>query len=147
MKIVRHFLWAVAGAASFWSPVILIFAVERSHTSIAIANLMALLGFLLCWAIRRWVYPHGRQTIWILLGLYCFGPILLSTATTFANGGFTQMHGWPDAKWLLLACIFPPLQFLLAAMSGLWPSLSLVTVILVAGSAMEGTGSPLGHRD
>lgn len=135
--MIKHIMWAMGGAVSFWSPIILVFAVERSNTNMMIANLMALLGFFFCWAVRRWVYPQGRQSIWILLGLYCFGPILLSTATTFANGGFTQIHGWTDIKWLLLACIFPPIQFLLAATSGLWPSLSIVTVILVRGTAME----------
>jgi len=135
--MIKHILWAVGGAASFWLPIILVFAVERAGTNIVTANLVAVLGFLFCWAIRRWVYPQGRQSVWMLIGLYCFGPILLSTATSFANGGFTQIHGWTDVKWLLLACIFPPLQFLLAGTSGLWPSLSVVTVILIGGSVME----------
>ncbi|SRR6266568_2638401 len=133
----KHLLWAMGGALSFWLPVILVFAVERRNVNMVIANLMAILGFLICWAIRRWLYPQGRQSIWILLGLYFLGPILLSTATTFANGGFTQIHGWTDIRRLLIASVFPPVQFLLAATSGLWPSLLLVTVILVWMSAME----------
>jgi hypothetical protein len=137
--MIKHLLWAVGGAVSFWFPIILVFAVERASTNMLVANLMAMLGFLLCWALRRWVYPQGRQSIWILLGLYFLGPILLSTATTFANGGFAQIHGWTDIRWLLLACIFPPIQFLLAATSGLWPSLLIVTAILVWDSAMERT--------
>ncbi len=135
--MIRHVLWAIGGAVSFWLPIILVFAVERANTNMLIANLMGMVGFSLCWAIRRWVYPQGRQSIWILVGLYFLGPVLLSTATTFANGGFAQIHGWADVRWLLLACVFPPFQFLLAATSGLWPSLLIVTVFLVCTTAME----------
>src|ERR1700722_682642 len=137
--MIKHLLWAVSGAAAFWFPIILVFAAERASTNMLVANLMAMLGFLVCWALRRWVYPQGRQSIWILLGLYFFGPILLSTATTFSNGGLAQIHGWTDIGWLLFACVFPPIQFLLAATSGLWPSLLVVTAILVWDSAMERT--------
>ena len=73
----------------------------------------------------------------MLVGLYFLGPVLLTSATTFANGGFTQIHGWVDVRWLLLASVFPPLQFLLAATSGLWPSLLIVTVILIWTSVTE----------
>ena len=135
--MIRHALWAIGGAVSFWLPIILVFAVERTNTNMLIANLMGMVGFSLCWAICRWVYPKGRQSIWILVGLYFLGPVLLSTATTFANGGFAQIHGWTDVRWLLLACVFPPFQFLLAATSGLWPSLLIVTVFLVCTTAME----------
>ena len=133
----KHLLWAIGGAVSFWFPIILVFAFQRADTNMLIANLTSILGFALCCAIRRWVYPQGRQSIWMLGGLYCLGPIFLSTATTFANGGFAQIHGWADIGWLLLACVFPPLQFLLAAASGLWPSLLIVTAILLYMSAME----------
>jgi hypothetical protein len=135
-----HLMWAAGGALSFWLPVILVFAVERSSVNLLIANLAAMLGFLVCWAVRRWIYPDGRQSIWILLGLYFFGPVLLGSATTFANGGFTQIHGWADIRWLLFASIFPPIQFLLAATTGLWPSLLIVTAILIWMSATERFG-------
>lgn len=135
--MLKHLVWAIGGALSFWFPVIVVFAVERANTNARVANVVAVLGFLACWAIRRWVYPEGRQTIWILLGLYFFGPVLLSSATTFANGGFAQIHGWPEVRWLLVASVFPPIQFLLAATSGLWPSLLIVTVILVWLSVTE----------
>jgi hypothetical protein len=135
--MIKHILWAIGGAVSFWLPIILVFAVERANTNVLISNLMGMFGFSLCWAIRRWLYPQERQSIWILVGLYFFGPVLLSTATTFANGGFAQIHGWTDVRWLLFACVFPPFQFLLAATSGLWPSLSIVTVILLRGAVME----------
>jgi len=59
-------LWAIGGAASFWVPIILIFAVQHSNTNVAVANLVALLGFSLCWALRRSVRPRGRQSIWML---------------------------------------------------------------------------------
>jgi len=133
----KHIFWAIGSAASFWVPIIAIFAVQHSNTNVAIANFVALLGFSLCWVVRRSVRPPGRQSIWMLIGLYLLGPILLSVATTFANGGFRQIHGWADVRWLLFACVFPPYQFLLAAMSGLWPSLLIVTVFLACTSAIE----------
>jgi hypothetical protein len=139
--MIKHFFWAVSGAAGYWFPVILVFAVQRRNTNVLIANLMAMLGFSFCWAIRRWFHLQGRETIWILLGLYFLGPILLSTATTFADGGFARIHGWTDIRWLLLACAFPPLQFLLAATAGLWPSLLIVTTILGGSSVMERGGA------
>ena len=133
----KHLSWAMGGAVSFWLPIILVFAVERTNANMLIANLAAVVGFLACWVILRLFKYEGRRSIWILLGLYFFGPILLSTATTFTNGGFTQIHGWVDIRWLLLACVFPPIQFLLAATSGLGPSLLIVTVILMWLSASE----------
>lgn len=133
-----HLRWAIATAIAFWSPVILIFAIERTNVNVVLANLVGVLGFSVCLVIRRCVYPQGRQGIWMLLGLYFFGPTLLSTATTFANGGFAQIHGWADVRWLLVASVFPPLQFLLAATSGLWLSLSAVTLTLVWFSIAEG---------
>lgn len=142
--MLKHLMWATGGALSFWLPVILVFAVERANASVLVTNLVAMIGFLVCWAIRRWTYPQGRQSIWILLGLYFFGPILLSTATTFANGGFAQNHGWADIRWLLVASVFPPIQFLLAATSGLWPSLLIVTVVLIWLSVTEWSRHPAG---
>jgi hypothetical protein len=133
----KHLMWAAGGALSFWLPVIALYAAERANTNVLVANLVATLGFLVCWAIRHWVYPQGRQGIWMLVGLYFLGPTLLSTATTFANGGFTQVHGWIDIRWLLFASVFPPIQFLLAATSGLWPSLLIVTLILIWTSVAE----------
>lgn len=133
----RHLAWATAAAISFWFPVILVFAVERTNVNVVFANLAALLGFAACWAIRRWIHPQGRQSIWMLLGLYFFGPTLLSTATTFANGGFIQMNGWPDIRWLLVASLFPPMQILLASTSGLGPSLLVVTLVLIWSSITD----------
>ena len=133
----KHLAWAVGGALSFWLPVILVFAAEHSHVNVLVANLGATVGFFGCWAVRRWVFPQGRQGVWILVGLYLFGPLLLSTANTFSSGGFTQIHGWRDLRWLLLASVFPPLQFLLAATAGLWPSLLLVSAILTRETVRE----------
>jgi hypothetical protein len=133
----KHIIWAIAAAVSFWVPVILAFAVERTNVSVVLANAVSMFGFFICWAIRRWVYTEGRQSIWMLLGLYFFGPTLLSTATAFANGGFAQIHGWMDIRWLLVASFFPPMQFLLAATSGLWPSLLVITLILIWASVTE----------
>ncbi len=133
----KHLMWATGGAFSFWLPVIAVFAVQRVHTNVLVTNIAALLGFSVCWATRRWAYPQGRQGVWMLVGLYFFGPTLLSAATTFANGGFAQIDGWTEIRWLLLASVFPPIQFLLAATSGLWPSLVIVTVILIWASMTE----------
>src|SRR5215475_13554794 len=137
VAMVKNILWAVCGALSFWFPVTLVFAVQLANGNVLVANFAAILGFLIFWAIRRWLCPSGRQSIWVLLGLYFFGPVLLSAANSFVNGGFSQVHGWTDIRWLLLASVFPPLQFLLASVSGLWPSLLIVTLILVWTSAVE----------
>jgi hypothetical protein len=137
VPMVKNISWATGGALSFWFPVIVLFALQRANVHMLVANLAAILGFLIFLAIRRWVCPSGRQSIWMLLGLYFFAPALLSVATTYANGGFAQIHGWTDIGWLLVASVFPPMQFLLAAAAGLWPSLLIVTLILVCTSVAE----------
>jgi len=135
--MVKNVLWAVGGALSFWLPIIVVFAVQCTNANVLVANFAAILGFLIFWAIRRRVCPSRRQSMWILLGLYFFGPVLLSAANSFVNGGFSQIHGWADIRWLLIASVFPPLQFLLAATSGLWPSILMVTLILPHSSKPE----------
>jgi len=124
-------LWAVCGALSFWIPVVVIFAIEGTSVNVGMANLVALLGISLCWGLQQWLGSRGWRSLWMLGGLYFLGPIFLTIATTFSNGGFSQMHRLWDVCWLLLACVLPPLGFWMAAMSGLWPSLLVTTLALV----------------
>jgi hypothetical protein len=135
--VIKHFLWTIGGAVAFWSPIVVVFAAGRTNANLVAANVLAVVGILLCFVVRRRFYPLEHQSLWMLAGIYFYGPPLLSTATTFANGGFAQMHGWSDVGWLLFACVFPPIQLLLAATSGLLPSVLLATIILGAASVIE----------
>jgi len=72
--MISHLTWAIGGAVSFWVPVILVFALERAKTNLVVANLMAMFGFLVCLAVRRWLHPKGRQGLWILMGCIFLGP-------------------------------------------------------------------------
>jgi len=134
---VKATIWFVSGALSFWLPIILVFAIGRSNTSIVLANVLAVFAALFCYAGLRWRYHPGRVALWMLVGVYVLGPILLSTATSFVNGGFSQIHSWRDIAWLSLACVFPPLELLLVGTSGLWPSLLVVTAVLGSATAVE----------
>jgi len=133
----KTLIWALGGALSFWLPIIIAFAIGRFNTNMVVANVLALFGASLCYAGFRRLYRGNRFAVWMLIGLYLFGPILLSAATSFVNGGFLQVHSWKDIGWLSIACVFPPIQLLLAGASGVWPSLVIVTAILGINGIMQ----------
>jgi len=130
----KYIAMGALGTLSYWVPIIVVFAIAGTDVNVFVANFVALVGFLGYWTVLRRKSTDRGSKMLTLIELYFFGPLLLSTATTFGNGGFTRMHGWTDIRWLLLACVFPPLQFLLAATSGLWPSLTIVSLMLLIGS-------------
>ncbi len=133
-------IWLLSGALSFWLPIIFAFAIDRSDTRMLVPNVLAVLTASLCYAALRWLYHGERLAGWMLFGLYVLGPILLCTATSFANGGFSQVRGWQIA-WILLACIFPPIELLLAGVSGVGPGLLVVTAILASATTVEFTSA------
>ena len=94
-----------------------------------------MVGTLTCYAVLRRLYPGERFALWMLVGLYLFGPILCLTATTFSGGGFTQFHGWENTKVLLIASFFPPFEFWMVAVGELWLALLPVTVFLSIAAA------------
>ncbi len=134
-------IWLVGGALSFWLPIIFAFAIGRSNTGMLVPNVLAVLSASLCYVVFRWLCRGEHLAAWMLFGIYLLGPILLSTATSFVHGGFSQIRGWEDIKWLLLACIFPPILLLLAGTSGVGPSLLVVTVILGSATTVEFTSA------
>jgi hypothetical protein len=140
--LIKRTTWLTSGGLSFWLPVIVIFSINRLNVRMLLPNVLAVLSASLCYAVYRWLYRGERLAIWMLIGLYVLGPILMSTANSFANGGFLRLHGWQDIRWLVLSCVFPPIELLVAGASGLLPSLLVVTAILGFAATDELTSTP-----
>jgi hypothetical protein len=118
------------GAAVFWTPFILSFAIFRQEISWPVMNGIAIIVSLSSFfALNRRV-PSRFVARRMLLGIYLFGPLLLGVANTFVGGGFSQVSSWIDIFWLSFSSIFPPLLWVLAGTSGALPSLLVVTVFL-----------------
>ena len=132
-RAVRYTGYVAAGLA-FWIPSILLFAVRREDyggsrlDSLAILVLPAVSSLIVRELLYRKQQRLSRGTIglWMLLGIWIFGPLCTTAGATFSGGGFIQPEAW---RFLLIGILlFVPLTFMMSAYDGTLLALVGVTV-------------------
>ena len=128
----------LVGALSFWFPdVIYHYLLKAELTRVAILELTFLMPLVtaICWlAIRTWKKrseARREMAIFMLLGIWLLGPLMITLGTTFAGAGFKA--GLISVVIVFIGTLVFPLYT--SIMSGLdltIPPLAFVTLFLVS---------------
>jgi hypothetical protein len=141
MSIIIRFTGYVAAGATFWIPSILIHALRgtafgNSGLDILAVSVLPVVASLVTREIiyrkQRTVSRRGTIALWMLLGIWLFGPLGTTIGATFSGGGFTQPGAW---QMLLLGIpLFLPLTFMMSAYDGTLVALAVATIwFIIAG--------------
>ena len=134
----NRWLWRLAylaGGLSFWLPDIAIHALRRSHFGESRFDLLSVLllpiaasvvALELLFRARTSISSRGAIALWMLLGIWFFGPLCMGLGATFAGAGFTQPGTGPLLLWGLVG--FIPLTFMFSAYDASMGALICTTV-------------------
>lgn len=134
----RYACYTVAGVA-FWLPSILMHAVRghdfgMSHFDGFAVLVLPLVTSLVVWEML-YRYHHSRRgtvALWMLLGVWLFGPLCTTLGATFSGGGFMTSEGW--LMLLVGIPLFIPLTFISSTYDGTLGALAVVTAcFIIAG--------------
>lgn len=109
------------GALSFWGPELLLYAIRRKDLPSLVTFLLPgclVLGYFL--AVRlRWCKGAGQPSgaIFMLLGVWVFGPTAMVLGATFRGAGFLALNAH-EALMATLGGLFPPFSFIMATYDG-----------------------------
>jgi hypothetical protein len=136
------FVICTLAALSFWSPIVLGYAVFGQDTSVLGINAVAMGATTACFLLLQ--RKSGLRNVgwWMLVGINLSGPILLQVAMSFIGGGFSMFFSAGDF-WTLLTLSVPPM-FWFTAGNGSVPSLFLISMILIYQAAREARAVNLG---
>jgi hypothetical protein len=122
---------ALVGAIAFWLPTTIIHLVTRRE-------LNGLLGTFLGPALLVLIYVGFRLSrlvrvrayIWMLVGLYMFGPWFMFVGFMPFGGGFARAMGPLEWYYLALSSLLPPMTLLYSGYDGTLFGVLLVTIAL-----------------
>jgi hypothetical protein len=139
MSIVIRFMGYVAAGATFWIPSILIHAVRgtafgNSGLDILAVSVLPVIASLVTLEIiyrkQRTVSRRGTIALWMLLGIWLFGPLATTIGFTFGGAGLTQPTAW---QMLLLGIpIFLPMTYMMSTYDGTLLALVVITIWFIA---------------
>jgi hypothetical protein len=133
----RIFL-VVTGALAFWTPAVVLEVLSNGRFSITAVNVLPVLSALcVYWLLRH--AEHFRMSrfmsVYLLAGVYLFGPLSTTIAGSAFGGGFTAFtSGGHDVLWLVVSSVFPPLTMALAGYNGTIFGLLGITVLFIAAA-------------
>jgi Na+-driven multidrug efflux pump len=84
---------------------------------------------------RHYRSRRGTVALWMLLGVWLFGPLCTTFGATFSGGGFTTWAGW--LTLLLGIPLFIPLTFMSSTYDGTLGALAVVTVFFAIAGAVS----------
>ena len=103
-------LAVMLGGLSFWTPTTVVELVTGRELSIVVGTLVPPAALLLCYLFVRRRYRSGGVflSLWMLLGVFVAGPLMMMIGATSHGGGFSRPFGW-DALMLLLTSTLIPI--------------------------------------
>ncbi len=133
-RALRYFGYVLAGLG-FWIPSVLFHAIRSGNFGASRLDTLAVLimpvaASLLVRELLYWwqgaLSRRGTIALWMLLGIWVFGPLCVTAGATFSGGGFSQPQAW----YLLLIGIplFVPMTFMMSTYDGTLGALGVVTV-------------------
>lgn len=134
-RIFRGLKYLTLGGFSFWAPSVFLHWLRAYRFSRwDVLGLTVLLpittGLVLAIDWKRFLKTENRLSaaLLALLGIWLFGPLMMSVSATFSGGGMSQPEGWHFA--LLGTCLFPVFTFIMSTYDGTLAALLLTTVLL-----------------
>jgi hypothetical protein len=138
MRRARRYIGYVAAGLAFWIPGVVVHAIRGREFGGSRLDLLAVLALPVVTstlAVEMLYRKHqslsrrGTIALWLLLGIWVFGPLCMTIGATFSGGGFTQPEGW---RMLLLGIpLFVPLTFMMSTYDGTLGALGVVTIWFV----------------
>jgi hypothetical protein len=124
----------LAGALSFWGPELLLYAWKRKELDwVTLTIVLPLCLIVLYSIIRLKRHQHAgvpSASIFMLLGVWFWGPLAMVVGATFVGGGLIHSPAKTAAIALLLG-FFPPYAFIAATYDGSLFGLIFVSAALV----------------
>ena len=150
MRRVFRYVGYLAAGIAFWIPSILVHCVRRdfgaSRLDLLAVSILPLAASVITleslYRRHRTSSRRGTIALWMLLGIWVFGPLCTTIGATFGGGGFTQPGGW---HILLLGIpLFVPLTFTMSTYDGTLGALLVITLsFAIAGFvSLVRKGSP-----
>jgi hypothetical protein len=130
---IRTVFIVLFGAISFWAPTTVIELVTRRELSLVVGSTVPVASILVAYAVTiRWNAVRGRYvSLWMLLGIWLFGPSFMMLGASALGGGFTALGGIRSI-WILLVSTFMPIfTFVWATYDVTLLSLLCATLILL----------------
>lgn len=135
--------YILLGPLIFWVPSVFLHLLRGYRFSrievIALTILLPLitcLALAFCWRIR--ITPQDKLTfaLFAVLGIWLFGPVMMSVSASNTGGGFSR----PDGLHVVLVetCVFPVFTFIMSTYDGTLGALLLTSVLLPLMSALSG---------
>jgi hypothetical protein len=120
---------------SFWAPDVLLHWLHGywfSGLDVVVLTVLLPLTTALVVAIvlKRSVNTENRllSALSALVGIWLFGPLMMSVGATSSGGGFSQPNGWHVV--LIGTCLFPVFTFMMSTYDGTLGALLLTTALL-----------------
>jgi hypothetical protein len=129
------FKYVPLGGFIFWAPSVFLHWLRGYRFSrLDVLGLTVLLpittGLVLVIDWKRWLKIENRlpAALFALLGIWLFGPLMMSVSGTFSGGGISQPDGWHFI--LIGTCLFPMFTFIMSTYDGTLGALLLTTALL-----------------
>ena len=108
-KTLIRVLLIFTGGVAFWGPLVLIEILTRQEFHPLLAIFLPPATFMLGYLSIKYAHVESVRSIalWMLMGVCVLGPWMMTIGASAHGGGFTQMHGWRDWRWLLLSTVVP----------------------------------------
>lgn len=127
--------YVIVAALAFWVPDIIVHALRRNRFGgIDIVCLTLLLPLLTCMIVARvWrksgdIEKYLTAGLSAVLGIWLFGPLLMTVGFSFNGGGFAKPDGWQLV--VLGTGLFPFFTFEMSTYDGTLFAVILVTALL-----------------
>jgi hypothetical protein len=135
--------YIVLGPLIFWVPSVFLHLLRGYRFSgIETITLTILLPLITClalsfyWKIRRTSKDKLTFALFAVLGIWLFGPVMMSVSASNSGGGFSR----PDGLHFVLvgSCVFPVFTFIMSTYDGTLGALLITSVLLPLMSALSG---------
>lgn len=148
--MVIRMMLIIAGGAAFWMPVAALIVFSKDDFRLTLANILPVVtSICLYWALVR--AKRFREVkllpLYMLAGIYVFGPVSITLATSAVKGGFPTLQvSGHDLYWLTLTSLIPPLTMLFVGDSGIILGMIGITILFIFASVKRGRSWNSGQR-
>ena len=134
-RILKVLKYVPLGGFVFWAPSVLLHWLRGYRFSgLDVLSLTILLPIITCLLLvmdrKGWQKTENRlpEALFALLGIWLFGPLMMSVTASFSGGGISQPDGW---RFVLIGtCLFPVFTFMMSTYDGTLGALLLTTALL-----------------
>jgi hypothetical protein len=134
-RIFEALKYVPLGGFSFWAPDVFLHWLRGyrfSGLDVLVLTVLLPITTALVVAIgwKRWLNTENRRlaALFALVGIWLFGPLMMSVGATFSGGGFSQPDGWHVV--FMGTSLFPVFTFMMSTYDGTLGALLLITASL-----------------